>query len=160
MPRSLALLAIGLLLGGGLGFFLAAANNVALDGHRHGPDGGSGHAGHARHGGTVALPAGPAAPTLELSVTRDAVSGWNLSIETTGFRFAPERANAAHRPGEGHAHVYVDGIKVARVYGPWFHLGELPPGRVEIAVTLNANDHRGLAVAGRPLKSTKTITVE
>ena len=159
MPRSLALLAIGLLLGGGLGFFLAAANNVALDGHHHLKAAARG-LGHAHDGATIALPHGPDAPTLEFSVTRDATSGWNLSIETTNFSFAPERANAAHRPGEGHAHVYVDGKKIARVYGPWFHLDELPAGSVEIAVALSANDHSELTLAGNPLRAVRTITVE
>ena len=154
MPRSLALLLIGLLLGGGIGFFLAAANNVALDGHHH-PE-----ADRAGHGGTIDLPAGPGAPTLDFRVAKDAASGWNLHVVTTGFRFAPESVNGPHRPGEGHAHVYVDGKKVARIYGPWFHLGVLPPGEVTLSVTLNANDHSALAVAGRPLKAEKTITVE
>ena len=162
MPRSLALLLIGLLFGGGIGFFLAAANNVALDGHRHGPDTSrdSDHAAVAGHGGTIALPSGPDAPTLDFRVVRDPASGWNLHIVTTNFRFAPERVSAPHRPGEGHAHVYVDGRKIARIYGPWFHLGALPPGKAAIAVTLNANDHGVLAVSGRPLKVEKTITVE
>ena len=154
MPRSLALLAIGLLLGGGIGFFLAAANNVALDGHRHPA------ADHAGHGGTIDLPAGPGAPTLDFHVERDAATGWNLHILTTGFRFAPERVNRPHRPGEGHAHVYLDGQKIARIYGPWFHLGALPSGKVTLTVTLNANDHSALAVAGRLLKAEKTITAE
>ena len=157
MPRSLALLAIGLALGGGIGFFLAAANNIALDGHHHAP---AQAAGHAHRGETVDLPAGPGAPTLELRVDRDAKAGWNLQIATTNFHFAPERANAPHRPGEGHAHVYVDGRKIARVYGPWFHLDALPPGGATVAVTLNANDHRGLAVAGRALRVERRIVVE
>ena len=154
MPRSLALLLIGLLLGGGVGFFLAAANNVALDGHHHPA------AGRVGHGGTIDLPAGPGAPTLDFRVVEDAASGWNLHIVTTGFRFTRESVNGPHRAGEGHAHVYVDGKKVARIYGPRFHLGALPPGEVTLSVTLNANDHSALAVAGRPLKAEKTITVE
>ncbi|MCY3830692.1 MAG: hypothetical protein OXF89_16305 [Rhodospirillaceae bacterium] len=50
MPRSLALLIIGLFFGGGIGFFLAAANNVALDGHHHPPGAGKAepHAGPGR----------------------------------------------------------------------------------------------------------------
>ena len=156
MPRSLALLAIGLFFGAGLGVFLAAANNVSLDGHSHAPAA----AAHDHAASTISLPAGAGAPTLDFSLTRDAKSGWNLHVATTGFRFSPERANAAHRPGEGHAHVYVDGRKVARIYAPWFHLDALPQGEVEIAVTLNANDHSALAVAGRPLRAVKTVTVE
>ena len=106
------------------------------------------------------LPAGPDAPTLELRAVKDTAAGWNLHIVTTNFRFAPERVDAPHRPGEGHAHVYVDGRKAARIYGPWFHLGTLPSGKVTLGVTLNANDHSLLSVSGRPLKLEKTITVE
>lgn len=159
MPRSLALLSIGLLLGGGIGFFLAAANNVALDGHHHGTETPQ-STDHEGHEGTVDLPAGPSAPTLDLRVVRDAATGWNLHIVATNFRFAPERVNAPHRAGEGHGHVYVNGKKAARVYGPWFHLDALPPGKVTLGVTLNANDHGVLAVSGSPLKAEKTITVE
>lgn len=162
MPRSLALLCIGLFFGGGIGFFLAAANNVALDGH-HRPSG-SGkagqHAGHAHPGKAIALPTGPDAPRLDIRVTEDAADGWNLHIITTNFRFAPERVNAPHRPGEGHAHVYIDGRKVARLYGPWFHLGALPPGKATVAVTLNANDHSDLTLAGRPLRVEKKLLIE
>lgn len=166
MPRSLALLSIGLFFGGGIGFFLAAANNVALDGHHHPSATGksgqpAGHAHHGPHDGrAVALPAGPDAPTLHIRVTKDAADGWNLNVVTTNFRFAPERVNAPHRAGEGHAHVYIDGRKIARLYGSWFHLGALPPGKVTVAVTLNANDHSELTVAGQPLRAEKTILAE
>ena len=141
-------------MGGGIGFFLAAANNVALDGHHHPA------AEDAGHGGTIDLPPGPDAPTLDFRVVRDAGSGWNLQVLTTGFRFAPERVNAPHRRGEGHAHVYVNGKKAGRIYGPWFHLGALPFGKVTLGVSLNTNDHSVLSVSGRPLKVEKTITVE
>ena len=70
MPRSLGLLLIGLLLGGGVGFFLAAANNVALDGHHHPA------AEDAGHGGTIDLPAGPEAPTLDF---RDRIARGELA---------------------------------------------------------------------------------
>ena len=35
MDRSLALLGIGLVFGGGIGFLVAATNGVTLDGHEH-----------------------------------------------------------------------------------------------------------------------------
>ena len=36
--------------------------------------------------------------------------------------FAPENVNQADVDGQGHAHIYVDGEKVSRVYGERFHL--------------------------------------
>lgn len=138
--------------------------------HSHGGNasagaGHDGHAGHAMdgmhdHTSLLSLPAGPTAPTLETEIAPDPMSGWNLRIETSNFRFSPENASGPHQPGEGHAHVYINGHKLARVYGPWFHLDALPKGETEVTVTLNSNDHRTLAVEDRPLRVTQTVTVE
>ena len=111
------------------------------------------------HGASVMIPAGPKAPTLTMEIKKDPVGGWNLHLRSTNFRFAPEHASTPYRAGEGHAHLYVNGKKVARLYGPWFHIGSLPAGKAVIRVTLNTNDHRGLMVGGKPLAVTRTIVV-
>ena len=54
-------------------------------------------------------------PTLQLAVQKDSMSGWNLHLIIRNFRFAPERASQEHRTGEGHAHLYTDGKKIARL---------------------------------------------
>lgn len=170
MDRSLALFVIGLIFGGGIGFVTAAGYGVTFDGHDHGDpaahhagadqaDPHSGHdmSGHA-HDELVSVPAGPDAPSVKIEVTPDPASGFNVHIMTENFTFAPEHASQAHVPGEGHAHVYVDGEKVARHYGPWLHLPTLPQGGAQVTVTLNTNDHRMLAVAGAPLKAAVTVS--
>ena len=86
--------------------------------------------------------------------------GVNVRIDPTGFAFTPESVNGDHVAGEGHAHIYVDGEKISRVYGPWFFLGGLTPGEHEVRVTLNANTHQGYARNGEPLAATTTVTVE
>ncbi|MEC9362880.1 MAG: hypothetical protein VYC42_06620 [Pseudomonadota bacterium] len=109
-----------------------------------------------RHG-QLELTGSDAVPALMLHAERDAASGWNLRIDARDFRFAPERANGAHVPGEGHAHLYVDGQKAARLYGPWYHLPSLGAGTHALRVTLNANDHRELALGGQVIASTLTL---
>lgn len=139
---------------------LDAAQATEADQHSGHHDAGveQGHGAH-HHGKTITLPAGPAAPTLNISVAKDKVGGWNLHIQTTNFRFAPDHASGPHRDGEGHAHLYVNGDKVARIYGPWFHIGSLPKGRNELTVTLNANDHSHLAVGDAELSVTQEVHV-
>lgn len=159
MNRAFALFIIGLAFGGGIGFVLAAANGVTLDGHVHADNlepahlgiGGTLGEGH-NHYQKLDL-AGSNAPTLDVLVTEDPDQGWNLRVMTTGFTFSPAKVGRAHAPGEGHAHVYVNGQKVTRLYGPWMHLATLPEGVVEILVTLNANDHRLLSVGGMPVEA-------
>jgi len=156
MNTGLPLLIIGLVFGGGIGFTIAAANGITLDGHDHGSHGAAGH-GDMDHEAILALPASDTAPTLAIAVSEDSVAGYNLHIMTENFTFSPQNAGLAHVAGEGHGHVYINGVKLGRVYGPWVHLDHLPEGEVTIDVTLNANDHRALAVSDTPLRASITI---
>ncbi len=162
MNRSLALFAIGLVFGGAAGFVGAAANGITLDGHDHSSHGSMNHSA-TDHGGTkhdeVLQVGARNAPVVGISVTEDAMSGWNLKIHTENFRFAPENASSAHVAGEGHAHIYINGKKVARHYGNWFHIANLPQGDNTIRVSLNANDHRQLAVDKMALEASTIIVV-
>ena len=164
MNRALALFAIGLLFGGGIGFTFAAGYGLRFEGHDHADPAQHGagidtvaHA--AMHANPFEVPAADA-PAIALRLTPDAVSGYNLQIETRNFTFAPERASAANVTGEGHAHLYVNGEKIARLYAPWAHIASLPAGEVEIAVTLSTNDHRPIAVDGTPVAARQTLVVE
>jgi hypothetical protein len=115
------------------------------------------HVGHQHP--MLEVPEDLPAPTLAVTIAADAKTGWNLHLETTEFRFAPEHASQDHQPGEGHAHLYIDGVKIARVYGPWYHIASLSPGEHVILVTLNANSHDDLAVDGKIISAEQTIVV-
>lgn len=85
----------------------------------------------------------------------DAVDGYNVQILTRNFTFTPAAINRAPEDNEGHAHIYVNGVKIARVYSTWYHLSGalLRPGDNDVSVTLNANDHSEWAVDGKPISS-------
>ncbi|MGI6125774.1 MAG: ZIP family metal transporter [Planifilum sp.] len=118
----------------------------------------AGAAGHHHHA-PVEVAEGSPVPAVELIVTPDEAGGWNIHVATSRFRFAPERVNQGHRPGEGHAHLYVNGRKIARLYASWFHLDSLPPGTHTLRVELNSNDHRPLMHQGQIIEDTVTLTV-
>jgi len=154
MDRSVLLLLVGLVFGAGIGFTFAAANGVSLNGHDHAHD--VRNSDHA-HDQRIELSRDDEVPTLALEVTPDLVSGWNLRLMTTNFSFAPESAGGDNEAGKGHAHVFVNGAKLGRLYGEWMHLDNLPDGQVSINVTLNSNDHSLLTVGGVPIE--KAISV-
>lgn len=112
---------------------------------------------HAQHE-MYEVPASVPTPSVNLVAHKDSVGGWNLNITTQNFRFAPQNAGNENVPGEGHAHLFVDDIKVARVYGNWFHLGALPEGEHTIEVTLNTNDHANYAVNGETIAASVEVT--
>jgi len=99
-------------------------------------------------------------PTITTSIQKDPVGGWNLHLETSNFIFDAASAGLANVEGHGHAHIYVNGEKLARIYGDWFHIGTLPTGKNMISVSLNANDHSALAYNGELLEHKQVVTVE
>ena len=123
------------------------SETAAKDAHRH-----------MEHG-TIDVSADAAIPQVDLVIHKDAMSGWNLEIVTENFRFAPEHASTEHVAGEGHAHLYVDGKKIARAYGRWFHIAEPAPGAHSIRVTLNSNAHQDFTVGGKVVEAVATLAV-
>ena len=163
MDRALWLFLIGVVFGGGLGFAIAAANGVTFDGHDHAMDHGA-----DTHGETDAAELHDAplevsavdAPEISLLVEPDRDAGWNLQVKTRNFEFAPREAGNAPTAGQGHAHLYINGVKQGRIYGDWTHIPALPAGEVLIEVLLNANDHQPLAVAGQKIAAQTRLIVE
>ena len=158
--RTLALFAIGLVFGGGIGFVTAAGMGVTFDGHDHGNPAHHGGVDHAAmdHDTLLEVPA-EGAPEVQIMLSPDPMSGYNLHVMTRNFAFAPQQASLAHAQGQGHGHVYVNGEKQGRIYGPWVHLAALPQGRVTVEVTLNSNTHQPLAVEGTPIAASTTVEV-
>lgn len=100
---------------------------------------------------------GEVKPTISTSIQTDPVSGWNLLLDTEDFTFAPEHASGDHIRGEGHAHIYVNGTKLTRLYGDAFHLGSLPAGVVTVRVGLSANNHADYTISGALLGDSVVI---
>lgn len=116
-----------------------------------------GEPGHAH--ALMNVEAATAPRITDLLLVEDAMSGVNLYLFTENFVFAPEQVNQSHSPGRGHAHIYVDGVKLGRLYGHAYHLAGLAQGQHRIEVTLNANDHSEYAVNGEKIAVSRTIIV-
>ncbi len=117
-----------------------------------------GHGSSHSHG-AIEIPKGMPVPTVRLIVRPDSIRGWNINVQVSNFRFAPERVNQSSLPNEGHAHLFINGKKTTRLYGSWYFLPSLPPGQHTIAVTLNTNRHEDLLHNGQPIQASVTLTV-
>lgn len=101
-------------------------------------------------------------PSIQMELKKDSKAGYNLSIRTENYTFTPEKVNTAPVQGEGHAHIYIDGVKIARLYGTEFHIptDTLSKGVHEVQVTLNANEHSDWVKDGTHIQATGKITIE
>ncbi len=117
------------------------------------------------------IPHGETVPTLELDVQPDPHGGYLVRVDAQGFRFSDAAPSGDHdmhdgsmahtspvASGEGHAHLYVDGRKVGRMYARTHHL-DLPRGTHRIAVALSTPDHRMYARGGEIIVAEQTIDV-
>jgi hypothetical protein len=153
----------------GLSLISIAPPPINAQDHHHHPSGtphspnqpgSTGHSHGEKHTHkAVAIPPGQPIPTVNLVVRPDAMRGWNLELRTTNFTFAPERVNTKGTTTEGHAHLYLNGKKLSRLYGSWHHLAELPPGHHKLTVTLNTNTHEELTVNGKRIEGSTIIQV-
>jgi hypothetical protein len=103
------------------------------------------------------------APTIKLDVKRDPTGGYNVRVVTTDLLWKPESASMEYVFGQGHAHVYFDGVKIMRIYNEWFHLNLFQfakkSGTQLLSVELVGNDHAPYTTEGAPIGSEELITV-
>jgi uncharacterized membrane protein YphA (DoxX/SURF4 family) len=102
------------------------------------------------------IPEGEIAPTVALEAFEDMSGGWNFRLQLNHFNFTPLKSGLNSVSGDGHVHLYVNGGKVGRIYGEWFHL-TLPKGENRVKVTLNSNDHKDYYHQGQQLMTELTV---
>jgi hypothetical protein len=98
------------------------------------------------------------APRVQVIVDEDKKSGYNVRVLTDNFIFTPENVNTSNIAGEGHAHLYIDNEKVARLYSPYYHYNGTFEGTKTFRVTLNANDHSEYTVNGVVIEDSISVT--
>jgi len=104
-----------------------------------------------------------AAPMVTLDIQKDPTGGFNVHVVTSNFVWRPEMASMQHVSGEGHAHVYLDGRKIMRIYNEWFHLNTYQfstrAGEQLLSIEFVGNDHAPYTIQGLPLGAEQIVDV-
>lgn len=119
---------------------------------------------HASHNNMtheiIQVPEGKSIPAVSIRTKQDKTGAWLLEVTTDNFEFAPskvgEKSLSYH---EGHAHLYINGKKITRLYGRYYDLGTFKKGKYEIMVSLNTNNHRPLMHKGKNIADRAFIYV-
>jgi len=118
---------------------------------------------HSSHGGDAIfnLHDSASAPKIEMSVTPEADNKWAVEVTTDNFNFfEPKVEPLKHKDGQGHGHLYLNGLKLQRMYNGSAIIGALPIGKHTVSVTLNTNDHQAYAVHGKVVSASVDIEVK
>lgn len=118
------------------------------------------HSDDHHHHETVMISEGQPVPSVDLVVHEDSLRGWNLEIKLNNFELTPEMVNQENQPNQGHAHLYINGEKITRIYSNWYYLPTLPSGTNEIKVSLNTNSHEMLMYQGQLIEAVEVIEVK
>ena len=116
----------------------------------------------------ISIPKNVKAVGLSLAIVADSMSGYNLSIITQNYQLTPPpentdmeelmkvSLNAGSGFLQGHAHLYINGEKIQRVYGQYIHLPEawFKQGTNSVSITLNNHDHRYWTQSERKILAT------
>ena len=94
---------------------------------------------------------------FDFELIQENSNNWNIFLNIKGLKFSPENVGKQHIDGQGHAHVFVDGVKHGRMYSNWYHLGFIDFGS-EITVTLNSNNHKAFIKGGELVEVTHQLT--
>ncbi|MEM8729855.1 MAG: copper chaperone PCu(A)C [Pseudomonadota bacterium] len=108
--------------------------------------------------GVEEIPDGEPVPEIALHITPNE-DGYTLAIDTKNFTFNEDMADGPHVPEVGHGHLYLNGLKLSRLYRDGARIGALPRGTYHVEVVLNTNDHRVYTHNGAPIAATAEISV-
>lgn len=85
--------------------------------------------------------------------------GFEVALAVENFSFLSVADGTPHVAGEGHAHIYLNGLKLARVYTDRYRIGALPAGSYTLQVSLNAHDHRPYMDGDEPVSATYAFVI-
>ncbi len=112
----------------------------------------------------VAVPDDLPVPELAMILTRDSEDGFNLHVELANFQMESPAArteppkNSVH----GHAHLYLNGVKLTRLYAKDLHLPArlFRSGMNSLQISINDHNHAVWAVGNDPIQATVLMNPE
>lgn len=100
-------------------------------------------------------------PKIEIQIFRDKIDGVNVHVNVENYILnAPDvvqapKASTDQDVLQGHAHVFVNALKLRRLYGNDIHIpaSALSEGVNQIAVSLNSHQHENWTQGGNDIMS-------
>ena len=97
--------------------------------------------------------------SVSVTLVADPLGGANTFVGSEGLVFTPQNSGDHHVFGEGHGHLYVNGVEIGRIYGAAMQLGNLVEGTNEVRVALKNNEHSAYTWNGQIVEATASIEI-
>tara|TARA_B100001113_G_C20684602_1_gene437906 strand:- start:93 stop:527 length:435 start_codon:yes stop_codon:yes gene_type:complete len=92
-------------------------------------------------------------PSIDMEIYKDSIDGYNLFIDLKNFTLDPSQVGRVVKANTGHLNLFVNEIKIGRIYSNWFHIPQRFFNLEEnnIKVTLNSNLHEAFTIEDEPI---------
>ena len=105
----------------------------------------------------IEIPKTASRPGIGLSIQKDNFGGLDLYVVVENFMMGPPTKTwpRQKRVVQGHAQLYINGVKVSRIYSPWFHIKSnyLSNNINDILVILNDHYHNHWILDGKVIQA-------
>ena len=93
-------------------------------------------------------------PRLTLNIYDDDLEGYNLLIDIENFDLNPSLMGTTNKSNSGYLLLYINDIKIGRVYSNWFHIPQrfINLNKNILKVTLNNNQHDLITIDEQPIE--------
>ena len=93
-------------------------------------------------------------PKINIEVSRDKIEGYNLFFNLQNFKLSPENLEIQNENNSGYLQLFINDIKISRIYSKWFHAPERFFNQKEnlIKIKLFTNLHDELTIDSQPIK--------
>ena len=99
-------------------------------------------------------------PLINLEIIKDKVDGYNLYIDLENFTLNPSQIGSGNQPNMGYLQLFVNDIKITRVYSNWVHVPQRFFNLKDnfIKITFNSNLYDEFTIEGKPLEYILKVT--
>ena len=99
-------------------------------------------------------------PTVSISGTATETGEVNLNFAVEDLELVPINPPSEHELGQGHLHLYVDGVSVAMLHESSYVITDLTKGQHNFRVAISTNDHREYHVDGKTISDSISIEIK
>ena len=99
-------------------------------------------------------------PLINLEIIKDKVDGYNLYIDLENFTLNPSQIGIENQPNMGYLQLFVNDIKITRVYSNWVHVPQRFFNLKDnfIKITFNSNLYDEFTIEEKPLEYILKVT--
>ena len=93
-------------------------------------------------------------PKINIEFYRDKIEGYNLFFNLQNFKLSPENIENKNENNSGYIQLFINDIKISRIYSKWFHAPERFFNQKEnsIKIKLFTNFHDELTIDNQQIE--------